>query len=1188
MSDISKGRDLEIIAATNPFTSERITHVVGAGKTIAEIIDEVNPDPILAQHMHIYVGDHYIPPANWSHVRPHAGTQLTVRAFIPPMGGDSGGGKDLLRTILIIAVLAAALAFGPALGGVLGLTGALAGSVGQAIIGIGGMLLINTLIPARGTSSGSTSGNGDESASATKYIESARNRANQFGPVPVLFGRRRIIPLYAVNPKTRIEGDDQYLVMMLVWSVGPIALELGTLKIGETLVANFDDLKLQHREGYSTDTPVSAYPQIVEQQNFQIVMKWADDFFVRTTSDDADEINVDIVFPEGLITVNDDGTRTTATVKIQIQYRTAGVGVWQNIPVANGTRSFPDTWANIDEVTIGEFNRVTFTQQKTTAIRHSIMWQPPVRGKYDVRIKRVTIDATLETVRDLVYWTALRRITNEFPIQSPVPIAYSTIKIRANDQLSGVIDQFSGVATMVAKDWTGSAWVTRATRNPAAAFRHALQGNATQTPKADSEIDLVALQTWSEFCVEHKFNFDQLRDFYSSTWDLLQDIAAAGRASPTMIDGKYSVVVDRTKQAVSLITPRNSQGFKSSKAFFDPPHAFRVQFNNQEQDWQNDEIRVYLDGHSEDDASIFETIDFPGVTDPKAIYKHARFMAACAIQRPESWQFQQDMERLVYRRGDVVNITHDVLLVGLSQGRIKSLVTSGSNITGFTSDEGLIMDAGTRYGVSIRTAVLSNVAVTAEINTVDGVNYSVTFVNSIPLSSDVEVGNLFSFGVLGSENDKALITQIEPSKDFNATITAVPYRTLVYEYLTDDDVPPFNSKVTPVAGVPAVVIQNIRSDETVLTVGAGNSLDVHIAVKVEGLDALDGVLEVQTRPSTTGERWSAARIDYNVNNEVYIGDVRTGEYVDIRLRWTVAGRVVSGPWAYQYNHRVVGKSSPPAALQGLTISTFGGQAFMRWDKPTELDVQFGGTVLFRHSEDPTPIWGNSVSIGNVAQANSQIATLPLKAGTYIARVYDSSGIASDVVLINTKQASVLEYSLVSEIFESPAFDGEKTDVVVSNNGGANSLFIDTSGFFDDIPDIDAFPDFVDFYGGVKPAGTYQFASKFDFGSVTRVRLTSVLVSFNASVQDQFDNWTAPIDERADWDGTSTAQCDCVIYVALTDDDPNGPAPDWGDWARLDASEVEARGAKFKAELTSLNKDFNLFVTTLGVRAQAVV
>ncbi|MGB2574382.1 MAG: host specificity factor TipJ family phage tail protein, partial [Henriciella sp.] len=396
------------------------------------------------------------------------------------------------------------------------------------------------------------------------------------------------------------------------------------------------------------------------------------------------------------------------------------------------------------------------------------------------RVTRVSALTGSTRRGEAMAWTALRSITDEDPINFEYPLARTALIIKATDQLNRVVDELNADVSSYVTSYTGTpgTWSEAVSSNPADLFRHVLQGNANARPLADARIDIDGLQDWHDFCATKGFEFNMIRDFQSSVWDTLSDIASVGRASPTQIDGKWSVVVDKEQTApVQHFTPRNSFGFEAEKGFPDQPHALRIRFPNRNKNFEQDERIVYNDGYTEANATKFESIDGLGITDPDHIWKYGRFHLAQAAARPERWTFNVDFENLVATRGDLVLVTHDVLLVGLQSGRISSLITSGGNVTGFVSDQVLTMEAGNDYGVSIRT--VSDAEVSKGIVTNAGDQTTITF--STPFATGtVAEGDLFAFGILGSETIEGLMLSIEPSVDLAAKVICIPYSSSIY------------------------------------------------------------------------------------------------------------------------------------------------------------------------------------------------------------------------------------------------------------------------------------------------------------------------------------------------------------------------------------------------------------------------
>lgn len=1164
--------------APHPFKAARELVYVPEGLTIQQMLEVAQPDPMLARHAVIFIGGEQIPRAMWPRVRPKEGAHVELRVL--PSGGG-GGGKNPLRTLLTLAVVAASFIMGPVVGAGIfgsslvnaglsvGLTVgqgiALTSAIGSAIVTGLGNLLVNAIAPVRPPQLPTLSSpSGSSRSSPSFFLEGARNQARPFSPVPVVLGKHRMVPPHGVAPYTEMVGDKQYLRMLFVWGVGPLSIDTSTLKIGETPITDFTGVRMEHREGYSSDDPITIIPEQVIQTEMSVLLKQVDGFVSRTSEDDSDELGVDFSFPQGLVYFGDQGNRANASVTVQVQFRKVGDATWLTPTFTAYT--VPESWIDGDEI--------TFTHRRETAIRHGFRWSVAERGQYEIRVQRTSADTSVTFIFDLVHWSSIRSIKSENPINSPVPLAMTAIEIQATDQLNGVVDEFNGIVTSKGLDWDASlstpAWVAdQETQNPASLFRLVLQGSGIAEVLPDTRLDLEALQDFHEFCETNNFKFNMIRDFSASVWDVLADVCSAGRAAPTVVDGKWSVVIDQEQATpVSHITPQNSFDFQVEKDFIDLPHAWRIRFLNEDEDYRQDERRVYRTGYTSANATKFEGLEFPGVTDPDQIFYLGRFRIVEAEYHPERVTFQQDMEYLTYRRGDRVSVTHDVLLLGLSSGRVKDVeVDSNNDVTGLTLDTAVPMEAATDYGIALR--LRSNAKVVRQVVTDPGDQTVITLssaITNVGGEPAVRRGDIFGFGLLGSETDDFSIISIQPTGDFRARMRAVPYRSQIYD-TTSETLEPFTTNLTAIPTIPTPAVRQVISDESILAYGPGEALRVRIAIEFDPLngEAFDGSwVEVQARPSATGEPFFNATIEMQEANQVILGGIRDGETWDIRLRFRVPNRL-PGSWAYIYNHKIVGRSSAPSALSGMTISVFGGQAHIRWTRPTELDVQFGGEVQFRHSPAFSGAsWSSSTSIGEAAHARTLFAVLPLKGGTYLARVYDVAGNPSEVVSVTTKQASVLTFAAATTLDEDPTFSGTHTDTVVDS--GNLQLNVDGTG-------------------AVLSTGTYEFASGYDFTTVTRVRLTTRITAANSNVLENIDSRTENIDTWDSFDGSDSSKGDAVVYVRSTDDDPAGTSPDWSAWERLDSAEFQARGFEFKVILTSEDPAFNVLISDLGIDAE---
>ena len=333
-------------------------------------------------------------------------------------------------------------------------------------------------------------------------------------------------------------------------------------------------------------------------------------------------------------------------------------------------------------------------------------------------------------------------------------------------------------------------------------------------------------------------------------------------------------------------------------------------------------------------------------------------------------------------------------------------------------------------------------------------------------------------------------------------------------------------------------------------------------------------------------------------------------------------------------HRILGTDAPPQGLQGLTISPFGGQAYARWDEPTEIDVAMGGYIRFRHSPamDGTAIWAHSTSIGQAAQASSLFAVLPLKGGTYLARVYDSSGIPSEeIATYILKQASINEFRNIRLIVEHPDFLGSKSKVTVTSENNliltnpttasngtytfaanpvdfgspADTLITKTASTLDEVPNFDAIIDFdaLTFTARKAPSSASSLDDVADFDAivdfdalgdvvptgdeidVVRARLTSHVDAVSYLVGDLIDQRPDNVDDWEDWDGTIQGAADAQVWFQETDDDPYSISPRWSSWQRLDSAEAEARAFNFETRLSTTDPAYNIAISELSVNIE---
>ncbi|MCK1693740.1 host specificity factor TipJ family phage tail protein [Bradyrhizobium sp. 144] len=773
----------------------RKTLTLPPGLSIAEMVAAVFPELPEHRDVRVVIGGDVIDAALWRRVRPHDGTTVVIR-LVP-------SGNDTLRSVLSVAVIVAALAVGqfyaPGIAGALLPAGSLTGLGASAIapelislvsavtvagLSLGGTLLLNAFIPPTSLGDQGTTTN-------LNSITGVQNASNPGGVIPSILGRHRYAPVYAAPPYTEVIGDDQYVIAAFEFGFGP--LNFYNHQLGDTPIGSFSDVQMEVQQGLPGDPPLTLYPQQVLEEQIAINLRNDEAPSSRVTARDVTEVSVDITFMQGLVYIDTKGRNTPAGVQIRRRQRKVGDVAWTTLP----------------DMQFGGSTRQPF--------RRSMRWTLPERGQYEIELHRSNEDYDDNTqVMARSDWTAIRAFRPESPFNFDKPTAKVALRIRASNQLNGIVNNYNAVAALLCPDWDvpTQSWITRESSNPASLAFYVLKGPANVRPKVDDEIDLTGLADFHEFCVAKGLTYNRVHDYNATRLDVLKDICAAGRASPRDDGITWGVVIDRPQDLtyVSAITPRNSWGFQGSTPYPLFPDAYRVKFIDATNGWNQAERIVPFPGVSADAIEVTEDLDQPGVTDPVQIWKAARRRQYELIHRPHSYTVSQDVESLVLTRGDLAPLNHDVLDRDQVAARLRSV--DGQIVT---LDDAVTMVTGRSYAANIRLSDGNSIRRTAV--TVPGETPTLMLIGDL---SGVEVDNLVLFGttIKGSTID-VLIKNVERGDNLTANLTLVDAAPQIDD-LTDADVPPaWDGRVgeatdvsSLVPGVP--VITRIDTDSAAL------------------------------------------------------------------------------------------------------------------------------------------------------------------------------------------------------------------------------------------------------------------------------------------------------------------------------------------------------------------------------------
>jgi hypothetical protein len=956
----SENKSAILNVVPHPLRTERFTIPILPGTTLDQLAvwikHEYKIAEELASKITILVNGIVVGSSKWSTTRLKDTDRVEYRA-VPGKG-------NTFRLILTLALVASSGGITASIGEYFGAAGAAEGAAAfqaaspwlyagtQAGVMLVGGALINAIAPIRPPDI-----NNPGSTIQQYMVTGGANQIHPYEAIPVVLGKVRLTPpLGAVNYLTYENDIESYLSMLLLWGYGPLNIDAATLKIGNISISEYTlpippvtlDRKttptLQQLTDfnaiYGKDVKVVAsnitlacsgeYDAVLNESTFGPWIPASSGVPVYDSAGTIVPVNqftVSLHLPQGLRRIQsegkDSGKEEAAWVRIEIQVKD-GSGpwtTWMDFGLGDGTIKKDAFTVNKTYYNLNSNNEVQVRVRRKTGANPE--WTKNANGAGNVKSQIYAQVVLLQTVF----------LRNTMPIKEPVncTLAGTALKIKANDQLNGQIEGINAIVQTWAPSWNGTSWVTTTTNNPADLFLYVLKhpANPQRVKEEDvsTKINLTQIQYWHDYCVTKGFAYNSILASQRSILEVLRDICAAGRASPAMVDGKWSVIIDEPKpNIIQHFTPHNSWGFESTKALAKMPDGLRVNYIDEDQDYQQAEIIVYNSGKSESNAELFESMQLPGVTKKSLVIDHARWHFAQAKLRPEIYRLNSDIEYLVCNRGDRVKVMHDVPMWGLGSGRIKNRISS----TEFSLDEDVYIDVSKRYTIRVRSS--SGASIEKEIDKTGLTSgYKTTIkITAGATSTEINSGDLYMFGEYQQESQDLLVLSIEPSSNKSASLTLMDYGvTSTYNIFTDYATLTastiFDSKITlpgsklrdSYIDTDIPNITQIVSDESAAKVLAIGSYEQRIKISYTNPQELPKITDkiecsyyLETSSSTSsGITTSSSLInattfteDYNVGS-IYISNVVKGQVYKIKLRYVSSdGR--TGLWSDEVTHTV--------------------------------------------------------------------------------------------------------------------------------------------------------------------------------------------------------------------------------------------------------------------------------------------
>ena len=590
-----------------------------------------------------------------------------VVVFVPlPQDGGGGGGKNPLRTVLMIAVMVAALTIPGAQWGLALEVGTFAHTLATVAITVAGSALVNVLIPPPKPSAVTSNFGSATAPSPTYSLQAQGNQARLQQPIPVVYGRHRVYPDLAATPWAEYADNDQYLHQL--HCIGQGEYDLEQVRIEDTPISSFEEIEteLVAPGGGVTlfETDVVNAPEVAGQELIGVNDRetavttndageevttvvgdgWIGSFIANPAGTTATEIGIDVVMPRGLYYATDSGSFSARTIEWEVEAR-----------AVDDDGEVAGEWITLASESV--------TAAENTPQRKSYRYTVDA-GRYEVRLRRTNDKDTDARAGHEIRWGGLKTFLDGQPDFGSVTLL--VVRMRATDNLSQRSARLVNVVVtrkLPVWDPTTGWSEPQTTRSIAWAFADAARAKYG-AGLADRRIDLTALHALDQILEARGDRFDAVFDQGLTVWEALTRIARCGRALPFLQGGILRIARDAPRTLpVALFGPRNivKGSFRVQYVMpgEDTADAVTVTYFS-ERTWAPDEVVAALPDSASDGMDKPATVELFGCTGVEQAEREGLYMAAANRYRRRIVSFRTELEGLIPTYGDLIAVTHDL------------------------------------------------------------------------------------------------------------------------------------------------------------------------------------------------------------------------------------------------------------------------------------------------------------------------------------------------------------------------------------------------------------------------------------------------------------------------------------------------------------------------------------------------
>jgi predicted phage tail protein len=803
-------------------------------------------------------------------------------------------------------------------------------------------------------------------------------------------------------------------------------------------------------------------------------------------------------------------------------------------------------------------------------------------GPWDIRCRRITADSVSQTLQNKTVFEAFTEIVDgklRYPNSALVAMKvdasqFNSVPTRGYDLKLlriRVPTNYNPVTRTYAGPWDGSFYIAWSD-NPAWVFYDLVTseryGLGSFIP--EDQVDKWGLYTIAKYCdemvgdgfggTEPRFTCNVYIQSQNEAYKVIQDLASTFRGMVYWAQGTLTVVQDAPEDPAFLFNTSNVVDgvFSYQGSSAKSRHTVAIITWNDPDDSYTQKVEYVEDADAIARYGIIETqVAAFGCTSRGQAHRVGRWLLYTEQYQTETVAFKTGLNGASIRPGQVILVADPARAGSRRGGRIKSasginiVVDQDMSIDPATHTFSALLPDGTVENKNIISALGKNIVLESAFSQ-DPFNGSVWMVSSA--SVDAQYFKVLTI----TESDEGVheITAIfhDPAK----------YDAIEQELKLE---PRSISSLNTVPDSPS----SVTLTETLYEVNG--EVRVKVTISWNKVSRASSYL-VQY---SIGEG-NIVRLPETSTNDIEILNAEPGTYF-VKVVAVNSIGVKSVPSSA--TKEIVGKALPPGNVQNFSLLPMANQAYLSWDKSTDLDVLIGGSVRIRWTPNTdNPVWRNSIDIVPALAGSSSRAQVPLLSGSYMAKFVDSSGKASNEEgLIITTIPTPLALNVVETITEGPTFPGAKTSMeyFADYEGIALSAAFPIDSIGGNIDDIVNW----DFAGGVATDGEYAFSNTVDLGESFSSKVTAHLLAEAVDVADFIDLREELVDTWADLDGDFIDDVNAEIWMRTTEDNPSG-TPTWTDWKKFFVGEYQARAFQFKVKVSSSAPSHNIVIQELAV------